>query len=47
MLFVKIQLLKEELEERNKTLENAEDKVSIYQVNVLLGNSFVSLLQKM
>lgn len=47
MLFVKVQSLKEELEERNKQLETAEDKVSIYQLNVLLCNSFVSSLQKM
>ena len=30
MLFVKVQSLKEELEERNKQLETAEDKVNIY-----------------
>lgn len=36
MLFVKVQSLKEELEERSKQLETAEDKVNIYQSNVLL-----------
>lgn len=44
MFFFKVQSLKEELEERNKQLEIAEDKVLS---NVLLCNSFVSSLQKM
>lgn len=45
MLFVKVQSLKDELEERNKQLETVEDKVGIYQLNVLLCNSRVSSLQ--